>query len=65
MDDTSNGWVHPLAKTLPCFSSNLWWNIITDDWNLDENLLAKWQKLQHCDSVIPKKIDKEWQVMLG
>ena len=35
MDD---GWVHPLAKTLPSLVSNLRWNIVTDDWKLDENL---------------------------
>ena len=34
MDD---GWLHPLAESLPSLVSNLWWNIIMDDWNLDEN----------------------------
>ena len=33
MDD---GWVHSLAKALPSFVSNLWWNIVMDAWNLDE-----------------------------
>ena len=33
MDD---GWVHPLAKTLPSLVNNLCWNIVVDDWNLDE-----------------------------
>ena len=33
MDD---GWVHPLAKPLLPFVSNLWWNIIMDNWHLDE-----------------------------
>ena len=33
MDD---GWVHPLPKTLPSFVTNLWWDIVMDDWNLDE-----------------------------
>ena len=33
MDDR---WVHPLAKTLPSLVDNLWWNIVMDDWILDE-----------------------------
>ena len=32
--------VHPLAKTLPPLVNNLWWNIVMDAWNLDENHLA-------------------------
>ena len=48
-----DGWVHPLAKTLPSLVNNLWWNIIMDDWDLDEKLLGKWQKLQHYKSLIP------------
>ena len=40
MDD---GWVHPLTKFLPSLVSNLWWNIVMDDWKLDENSLCKWQ----------------------
>ena len=51
MDD---GWVHPLAKTLPSLVSNLCWNVVMDDWNLDEKSLGKWQYLQHCKSIIPK-----------
>ena len=39
MDD---GWVYPLAKNLPSFVNNLWWNIVMDDWNLDEKSLGKW-----------------------
>ena len=23
--------------------NNLWWNIVMDDWNVDENPLDKWQ----------------------
>ena len=52
MDD---GRVHLLAKTLPSLVSNLWWNMVMDDWNLDEKLLGKWQYLQHCKSIIPQK----------
>ena len=37
MDDD---WVYPLAKTLPSFVNNSWWNIVTDDWNLDEKYLV-------------------------
>ena len=29
-------WVHLLAKTLCSLVNNLWWNIVMDDWNLDE-----------------------------
>ena len=28
--------VHPLAKILPSLVSNLWWNTVMGDWNLDE-----------------------------
>ena len=37
MDDVR---VHPLAKTLPSLVSNLWWNIVIDDWNLDEKIIG-------------------------
>ena len=30
-----------LAKTLPSLLSNLSWNIVMDDWNLDENHLLR------------------------
>ena len=39
-----------------------WWNIVMDDWVLDEKLLGKWQQLQHCNSIIPPK-NMEWQIM--
>ena len=39
MDD---GWVHPLAKTLPSLVSNFWWNIVMGDGNLDEKSVGKW-----------------------
>ena len=54
MDD---GWVHSLAKTLPSLISNLWWTIVMDDWNLDENPLSK--------SIIPQIFSKEILIMLG
>ena len=38
MDDE---FVHSLVKTLPSFASNLWWNIVMDDWNLDEKLIGR------------------------
>ena len=44
MDDE---WVHPLAKTLPSLVTNLWWKIVMDDQDLDENSIDKWQYLQH------------------
>ena len=62
MDD---GWVHSLAKTLPSLVNNLWWNIVMDDQILNEKLLGKRQKLQHCKSIIPQNTYKEWQIMLG
>ena len=37
------GEVYMLAKTLPSLVNNLCWNIIMDDWNLDEKPLDKWQ----------------------
>ena len=40
MDD---GWVHPLAETLPSFVINFWWYIVMDDFHLDEKSLGKWQ----------------------
>jgi hypothetical protein len=49
MDD---GRVHPLAKTLPALVNNLWWNVVMDDWNLDEKSLVKWQWSQHYKSII-------------
>ena len=36
-----------------------------DDWNLDEKPLGKWQHLQHRKDIIPPKIYKEWQILLG
>ena len=52
MDD---GWVRPLAKTLPSLVGNLWWNIFMDEWNLDEISLGKWQQLQHYNFIIIHK----------
>jgi hypothetical protein len=40
-------------------------NIVIDDWKLDENLLSKWQWLQHCEPITPKMFNKEWNIMLG
>ena len=34
--------VRPLAKTLTPLVGNLQWNIIMDDWHLDEKSLRKW-----------------------
>jgi hypothetical protein len=62
MDD---GWVHPLAKTIPSLVRNLWWIIVMDDWKLDAKVLGKWHQLQYNKSIIPPKDYKEWQRMLG
>ena len=42
----NDGWDHPLTKTLPSIVSNLWWNIVMDDWKLDENSFVSDKKLQ-------------------
>ena len=62
MDD---GWVHPLAQSLPSLINNMGWNIVMDDSNLDENHLVSDSKLQHCKSIIFPRNYKEWQMMLG
>jgi hypothetical protein len=36
-----------------------------DDWYLDEKALGEWQQLQHLKSIIPQKVNKEWQIILG
>ena len=28
---------NPTVKILPSLANNMWWNIVMDDWNLDEN----------------------------
>ena len=50
------GWVHPLAKTLPSFLNNFWWNVVMDDWNVDANQLVsgEYRSLQHFLSLIPR-----------
>ena len=40
--DMHGGWIHPFAKILPSLVSNLWWNVVMDDWKLDEKSLGKW-----------------------
>ena len=62
MDD---GGVHLLAKILPSLINNLWWNIVIDDWTLDEKTLCKWQSLQHCKYIIPEKFYNDRQIMLA
>ena len=57
MDD---GRVHPLARTPPSHVINLWWNIVIDDWNMNEKSLGQWQIPQHCKPITPSKIYKEW-----
>ena len=61
MDD---GGVQPLAKTLSSLVNNLWWQIVMDDWNSEEQSLGKWRYLQHYKSIIPQSFYKEWQIML-
>ena len=53
-----DGWVHPLAKPLPSLANNLQWNIVMDDWELDEKSLGKLQQLQHCNFLVPQEIYK-------
>ena len=49
MDD---GWVQPLAKTLPSLVNNLWWYLASDS-------------KCNCTSIIFLRIYKEWQIILG
>ena len=44
-----DGWVHPLTKTLPSLVTNLWWNIVMDDWNLKKNDFVSDNK---CNTII-------------
>ena len=62
MDD---GRVHPLAKSLPSLVSNLWWDVVVDDWNLDEEAFGYWQYLKHCESIIPQNFTRNDKKMLG
>jgi hypothetical protein len=50
-----DGWVHPLAKNPTFYVSNLWWNIVMDDWDMDEKSLGKWRKWQHYKPIISQK----------
>ena len=50
MDD---GWVHPLAKTLPSLVNNVWWIVVIIDWDVDAISLGKWQSLRHCETLSP------------
>ena len=38
----------------------LWWNIVINDWNLDEVSLGKWKHSQHCRSMMPKFVYNKW-----
>jgi hypothetical protein len=54
-----DGWGHSLAKTLASLVINLWWNIVMDDWNLDEKSLGKWQQLWQCRPITPQEIKSQ------
>jgi len=41
------------------------WDFVMDDWVLDEKLISKWQYLQHCKSIMPKIVYKEWQILVS
>ena len=53
---TDDGWIHPLAKTMPSLVNNLWWNIVMDVWSLDDESLGDRQCLQHYKSITPQKL---------
>ena len=58
----------PIIETnfgMICIQAILWWNIVMDDWNANEKSLSKWPYLQHCKSIMPKYVNKEWQILLG
>ena len=60
------GWVHPLAKTMSSLVANLWWNIVMDDWKLDEKSTGKWRWLQQRNSIILLQNDyKDWLINVG
>ena len=45
--------------------SILQWNIVMDDYNMDENSLSKWQWLQHWKSIMPSLfLHKEWKIRI-
>ena len=62
---TDDGWLHPLAKTLPSLVNNLWRNIDMDDWDLDGNHLVSDSNCNTVHLIIPQIFYKEWQMMLG
>ena len=58
----------PITETkfdIICILIDLWWNIVMDDWDLDERSLRKRQSLQHYDTTTPSSFNKEWQILLG
>ena len=61
----NDGQVRHLAKIMPSLVNNLWWDIVMDDWNLDENSIASDSKCNNVNLQSPQQIYKEWQIMLG
>ena len=55
--------IHPIIETkfgVLFILTNMWWDVVMVDWNLDEKLLSKWQYLQNCTCRMPKFYYKEW-----
>ena len=38
-----------------CIKTCMIWDVVMDDWNLDENPLSKWLKLEHYRSIMSIK----------
>ena len=53
-------WPKPYLSTLV---NNLWWHIVMDEWNLDENSHGNWRWMQHYESMIISEIYNEWQIV--
>jgi hypothetical protein len=54
-----------MATFLMTLLINKFTSIVMDDPKLDGKFLSKWQFMQHCKSLMPKLLYKEWQIMLG
>jgi hypothetical protein len=60
-----NEFIHWPKPYLISFANNILWNIVMDDWNLDETSFDKWHLLQYYKVIIPQELNKEWQILWG
>ena len=56
-----------MVSVILCILAIMWWNIVMDDRNLDENTLRKWTILFVTMYIYNAQIllHKEWWIMLG